>query len=89
MSYERSEFDAYEEAFAHAINRANEHRQAYGIEKPTGLLKWSIKMIPNDPARRFGWEGRCQAVEPGTPLSTKQRELLEGAGITIAPLARG
>jgi len=83
-------FDTYEQAFAHAINRANKFRQAHGIEKPgtyaLGLKdKWTIAMIPNDPAKRFGWERRCQPVEPGTPLSDKQAALLVAEGAEPVP----
>ena len=87
MSYNQSDFDDYQEAYAHAINRANKYRQAYGIEKGTPPLQknFRIAMIPNDPAKRFGWEYRCQAVEPGTPLSDKQVALLTAKGIEIAP----
>lgn len=88
MAYEESDFDDYQEAYAHAINRANKYRQAYGIEKTPSLSrpyqsKFRIAMIPNDPAKRFGWEYRCQAVEPGTPLSDKQADLLRAQGIEV------
>jgi hypothetical protein len=86
MAYEsESYFDDFQEAYAHAINRANRYRQAYGIEKGTPPLqkKFRIAMIPNDPSKRFGWEYRCQAVEPGTPLSDRQVALLAAKGIAV------
>jgi hypothetical protein len=87
MAYEESSFDDFQEAYAHAINRANRYRQAYGIEKGTPPLskKFRIAMIPNNPAKRFGWEYRCQAVEVGTPLSDVQVALLTAKGVEIAP----
>lgn len=91
MAYESdSYFDDYQEAYAHAINRANRYRQAYGIEKGTPPLqkRYRNAMIPNDPAKRFDWEYRCQAVEPGTPLSDNQVAILRSKGVVVAPLHR-
>jgi hypothetical protein len=57
-------FDTWEEAKAYAQTKADELGLSYCIEKPTKYQGWSVKLIPQDPSRRFGWETRCQAVEP-------------------------
>lgn len=81
MNY-RGEFDTYEEAFAFAVYQARKYKQAHGLERPEKpYMKWSIKMIPNDPALRFGWERHCQAVEPDALLSADQLTLLLKRGV--------
>lgn len=37
-----------------------------GLEKAIeyGREVFRVKMIPKDPKRRFGWETRCEVVEP-------------------------
>lgn len=61
-----SEFETWEEARAEAERRANLYQIAHGIEKPTAYAKWTIKMLPR-PENRYGWELRCEAVEPIKP----------------------
>jgi hypothetical protein len=33
-------------------------------------IKWvySVKMIPTNPQKRFGWELRCEVITPESPL---------------------
>jgi hypothetical protein len=58
------EFATYQEARSTAVERANRYQQSYGIEKPSPYQKWTIKMIPNDPKLRFGWERQIEPVAP-------------------------
>ena len=78
MTY--SVFQDYNEAAAVARFHARETKHAHGIEKwrDYGIGPWGSRvfMIPNDPAKRFGFEARCEAVSPTDPLSTRDIEIL-------------
>lgn len=60
------EFRTWQEARAYAERQAAELGVAFGIEKPTALQGWSVKMLPR-PESRCGWELRCEVVEPPPP----------------------
>ncbi len=57
-------FDTYLDAAIFARSYAREHKQPMGIEKPTAYeSKWIVRMLPLK-QNRYGWELRCEAVEP-------------------------
>lgn len=59
------DFDTWEEASAYAHAVAN--RMGLAIDagsKRLGMRRWIVRMIPNQPANRSGWELRCEVVEP-------------------------
>ncbi len=58
-----SEFKTWREARDYAEAQARAIGVAYGIEKPTAYSGWTVKMLPR-PENRYGWELRCEAVEP-------------------------
>lgn len=57
------EFKTWAEARAFAEATANKTGVACGIEKPTTLQSWTVRFLPR-PENRYGWETRCEAVEP-------------------------
>jgi hypothetical protein len=59
-------FTDYASAHTRALADARKYQQAMGIEKTTeyGKPGFRVAMIPNNPKNRFGWEFRCEAVEP-------------------------
>lgn len=58
--------DKYIEAHNYAVTQARKLNQCYGLEAMPqyGKPGFSVKMIPNDPNKRFGWEMRCEAITP-------------------------
>jgi len=60
----------YIQAHDYAVKQARILKQCYEIEKMKQFGKnvFSVKMIPNSPEKRFGWESRCEAVTPESPL---------------------
>ena len=64
-------FETWQEARDYAQGEADRMGLSFGIEKPTPYQAWSVKMLPR-PENRFGWELRCEAVEP-TILRRKAR----------------
>ena len=60
----------YLKAHNHAVEQARKLGRCYGIEKMRqyGKNGYSVKMIPNNPILRFGWETRCEVVTPESPL---------------------
>ena len=66
-------FTDYFEAHDFAVNKARLLNMCYGIEKMNqfGKQVYSVKMIPTDPQKRFGWEVRCEVVTPESPLYKK------------------
>jgi hypothetical protein len=62
--------DEYIKAHNYAVKQARALNQCYGIEKMPryGKAGFSVKMIPNNPGKRFGWEMRCEVVTPESPL---------------------
>jgi len=60
------EFKTWAEARAFAEATANKTGVACGIEKPTPLQGWTVSFLPR-PENRYGWETRCEAVEPVAP----------------------
>ena len=67
MTFPESE---YIQAHNYAVTRARKLNQCYGIEKMNqfGKKVFSVKMIPNNPDKRCGWEIRCEVVTPESPL---------------------
>lgn len=62
-------FPTWKEAYEYARRQANKLQIAHGIEKPTPFEHaWTVKMLPR-PENRYGWELRCEAVEPDEPVS--------------------
>ena len=64
-------FTDYIEAHDYAVIKARQINHWYGIEKMNqfGKVVYSVKMIPNDPNKRFGWELRCEPIDPvNSPL---------------------
>ena len=61
--------DGLRAARHYASTQSKQYNQSYGIEKMReyGRRILSVKMIPNDPAKRFGWETRCEPVNPTDP----------------------
>ncbi len=66
----KQEFDTWYEARAAAQVWANELGMSVGIEKPVilkGMARpyqgWTIKILPRK-ANRYGWETRCEVVDP-------------------------
>jgi hypothetical protein len=59
-------FREYGEAIAYAESQANSLKHSHGIEngREYGRSIYKVFMIPNDPAKRFGHEMFCEAVDP-------------------------
>lgn len=66
-------FTDYIEAHNYAVIKARQLKMCYGIEKMNqfGKQVYSVKMIPTNPEKRFGWELRCEAITPESPIYTK------------------
>lgn len=60
----------YVKAHNYAVEKARQLNQCYGIEamKEYGKDGFSVKMIPNNPDKRFGWEIRCEVITPESPM---------------------
>ena len=59
----------YHEAHAAALGLARGMDHSVGIEACKehgryGRKGFRVALIPNDPSERFGWEHRCEPVEP-------------------------
>lgn len=67
-----AEFKTYEEAKTFALEQAMKLDIAHGIEKPTAYSGWTVKMLPL-PQNRFGFELRCEAVEPPSFYRSKAK----------------
>jgi len=63
MAPAANEFHSYRAARLHAEEQTHTLGVAHGIEKPTSLQGWTVKMLPR-PEHRSGWELRCEVVEP-------------------------
>lgn len=52
--------------YREAQRQANLYNRSMGLEKVLeyGHVVYSLKMIPKRPKDRYGWETRCQVVEP-------------------------
>ena len=63
-------FTDYIEAHNYAVTKSRQLQMCYGIEKMKQFTKhgYSVKMIPTDPNKRFGWESRCEVITPESPL---------------------
>lgn len=63
-------FEDYITAHNSAVNKARSLNLCYGIEKMNqfGKQVYSVKMIPTNPEKRFGWELRCEVITPDSPL---------------------
>jgi hypothetical protein len=57
----------YQEAYAYARQEAKTLGRPLALEKANhyGRTVYVVKGIPADPKNRYGWETRCQVVEPG------------------------
>jgi hypothetical protein len=61
------EFSDYFAAYKHAQAQANYFKRPMALEKGAdlgGREVFRVKHIPKNPRFRFGWETRCQVVEP-------------------------
>jgi len=70
---------SYEAAHAAALALARD------LDRPVGLAKagrgYSVRPLPLLPSNRFGWETRCEVVEPGDPASESDLRIwADGAG---------
>lgn len=87
----RNDFPTHEEARAFAQAQANAIGQSYGIEKTDvnlpGWGPWLVKMIPNNKSLRFGWEARCEAVDPET-LRDETKPMLKSGRMVVDPQGR-
>ena len=65
-------FTDYLEAHNYAVNMARKLNMCYGIEKMNqfGKQVYSVKMVPTNPNKRFGWETRCEIITPESPIYT-------------------
>ncbi len=63
----------YIEAHNYAVTKARQLNMCYGIEKMKEFNRtvYSVKMIPTNPDKRFGWETRCEVVTPESPIYTE------------------
>lgn len=78
----------YREAAAYARNEARRLNHSMGIEhwREYGVGPEGSRVFPlPGPKHRFGFEARCEAVEPGEPLSTQDLEALARLSIEPAP----
>jgi len=59
-------FIDYHSAFAAAQADARLLKRPMGLERTIeyGCAVYRVKMIPINPQHRFGWETRCEVVEP-------------------------
>lgn len=59
-------FSNYQDAYAEARRQARQLRRPMGLEaqREYGRLVYAVKMIPIRIEDRYGWETRCQVVEP-------------------------
>ncbi len=65
-------FRDYHEAYRDAQRQANVYNRPMGLEKANeyGRTVYRIKMLPKLPKDRYGWETRCQVVDPDTGVWT-------------------
>lgn len=63
----------YYAAHAAALADARTFNRPMGLEKAReyGRTVYLVKMIPADPAKRFGWEMRCEVVQPTDPAMSR------------------
>lgn len=56
----------YQTAYRMAQREANRLNRPIGIEKAReyGRTVYRVKLVPARPDQRFGWETRCQIVDP-------------------------
>lgn len=61
-----SVYPDYHTAREHAQRDANEFGRPMGLERAREFNRemYRVKFVPVDPAKRFGWELRCEIVEP-------------------------
>jgi hypothetical protein len=69
-------FSDYIEAHNYAVNKARQFHMVYGIEKMNqfGKIVYSVKMLPTDPNKRFGFELRCEVITDESPLYQRKEE---------------
>lgn len=62
-------FYTYENAYNFASTRANASGLSQGIAVAVeyGKVGYNVSFLPRV-GKRFGWELRCEAVEPGAPI---------------------
>lgn len=63
-------FRTWKDAHTAAVNDARLLQRPMGIEAVIeyGRSAFRVQMLPKDPNQRFGWETRCEVVEPTDPL---------------------
>lgn len=78
-------FKTWAEARNFAQVQANKIGVSYGIEKPAEwkgipehMKEWRVFMLPA-PQFRFGFEARCEVVDPSIPIMRQQ--FLPGLGL--------
>ena len=80
-------FTTYPEAAAYARFEARRRGRCMGIEAwreyGVGPVKFRVFGLPDDPAKRFGFEARCEVVNPSDPLSSCDLEILAAMGLTV------
>ncbi len=59
-------FATWEAAHTAAVQDARQFNRPMGLERANeyGRTVYRVKMIPKDPGQRFGWEQRCEVVNP-------------------------
>lgn len=64
-----SAYSTYDQARHEAGELARRLNHAVGVERASeyGRTVYLVKLIPNDPSQRFGWEMRCEPVLPTDP----------------------
>ena len=62
-------FTDYHAAYEYARTQADTFTRPMGIEAATeyGRKVYRVKMLPKRPQDRYGWETRCEVVDPGMP----------------------
>lgn len=59
-------FPTRDAAYEYAQPLADQTGQARGIEYNSLFRYWTVRMIPNNRAHRFGCDATCENVEPST-----------------------
>ena len=67
----------YHEAQRIAQVDANRYGRPMAIEKATeyGRVVFHVKMLPIKPSDRFGWETRCEVVDPDSNTQRYKRSI--------------
>ena len=70
-------FSDYKDAYKEAQIYANRLMRPMAIEKATeyGRVVFRVKMLPIKPSDRFGWETRCEVVDPDSNTQRYKRSI--------------